>query len=90
MFDRAQDPSFLKKKHLNIQSEHRLLKCKRPYTEKLKKSLAYQGPKRWNALSEQLHHAPNKNVYRLKVSNLVKGKSAADNLGACELDQTIV
>ena len=57
-----------------------LLRVKRPYTEKFKRSLAYVGPRRWNALPERFHHVHSKTVYKSMVNGWIsaKAKSAAN------------
>ena len=52
-----------------------MLKLKRPYTEKFKKSLTYQGPKIWNRLPEGFHHASTKKTCKLLVNKLVSNKA---------------
>ena len=78
MFDQAQNPNLLRKKSsyaIRTQSSNnKLLKTKRPHTEKYKKSLAYLGPKKWNKLPEAFHHAEYKCSYKLLVSNMVRDK----------------
>ena len=62
MFDQAQNQNSLRPEPLsNIRTrshKKRLLKIKRPYTEKFKKSLAYAGPKKWNSLPAEFHQYP--------------------------------
>ena len=48
-------------------SRKRLMKIKRPRTEKFKKSLAYCGPKKWNALSETLQLSGSKGEFKSKI-----------------------
>ena len=90
MFDQAQIPSLLKSKSgLTVRtraSNKKLLKIKRPYTEKFKKSLAYQGPKKWNALPETFQHTLTKATNKTMVYTLVKSKSDKINSGAVELN----
>ena len=54
----------------------RLMKIKRPKTERFKKSLAYVGPKKWNDLPEQFHLTQHKDDYKTLVSKLVSQKVA--------------
>ena len=79
MFDQAQDPTLLKRKPENAirtrSSNKKLLRTKRPFTEKFKNSLAYRGPKKWNALPENCHHVQTKAAYKALVSKLVQDKS---------------
>ena len=83
MFDQAQDPVKLQLRPGSAMgtrsSKNKLLKVKRPYTEKFKKSLTYQGPKKWNALPESFHHSQTKAAYKNMVSTLVSCKAIADN-----------
>ena len=59
MYDMAQCNSNLKARAVDgvktRSSEKKLLKIKKPATEKFKKSLAYKDPKKWNALPTRLH-----------------------------------
>ena len=45
----------------------RLLKMKKPSTERFKKSPTYRGPKRWNALSGDMHHIASRTQFNTKV-----------------------
>ena len=56
-----------------------LLKIKRPYTEKYKKSLSYRGPKKWNSLSAGLQFSCSKIEYKAKVSALMRTKVGTNN-----------
>ena len=47
------------------------LKVKRPRTEKFKKSLAYKGPSKWNALPLDIHQATDKFMYKRLVGNWI-------------------
>ena len=44
-----------------------LMKIKRPRTEKFKKSLAYHGPKKWNALPQNLQLSKSKGEFKLRL-----------------------
>ena len=83
MFDQAQDPSLCRTRSLNTvktrSSSKKLLRIKRPYTEKFKKTLAYQGPKKWNALPEPLQHTQTKVTYKAMVGNSVSRKAMLNN-----------
>ena len=85
MFDQAQKPSLLKVRSNSVintrSSSKRLLKLKRPYTEKFKKSLAYLGPKGWNALPSAFHFTQSKVLYKTMVRNMVTAKSIRVGLG---------
>ena len=60
----------------------RLLKIRKPNTEKFKNSLAYKGPKMWNALPEELLYLKTRHHFNAKVNQLVekKAKAQAENL----------
>ena len=53
------------------------LKVKRPKTEKFKKSLAYLGPHKWNALPLDLHQATDRWEYKRLARNWVNQKALA-------------
>ena len=59
-------------------STKKLMKVKRPYTEKFKRSLAYIGPKKWNALPERFHHSQSKPLFKMMTREWVKSKAAAN------------
>ena len=52
-----------------------LMAIKRPKTEKFKKCLAYCGPKRWNALPEELQLAKSKGEFKTKLDAHMKQKA---------------
>ena len=52
-----------------------MLKTKRPRTEKFKRSFAYVGPTKWNALPERFHHTQSKAAYKALVSNWISLKA---------------
>ena len=56
----------------------RTLKVKRPKSEKFKKSLAYVGPKKWNALPLDLHQAEDRWVYKRLARNWINQKALAN------------
>ena len=80
MYDLSLDASLMKvkpKEGIKIRSHNkRLMKIKRPKTERFKKSLAYAGPKKWNDLPEQFHLTRHKDAYKTLVSKLVSQKAA--------------
>ena len=53
----------------------RLLKVKRPKTERFKRSLAYSGPTKWNALPLGLHLAEDKWQYKKLTRNWIEQKA---------------
>ena len=50
----------------------RMLKLGKPNTEKYKKSLAYAGPQKWNALPEQYHHVKSRSLFNNRIKRLVE------------------
>ena len=63
----------------------RLLKVRRPKTEKFKRSMTYRGPHMWNSLPVELHHVEDKFVFKNLVSNWIAQK--AFNAQAQRLEQ---
>ena len=57
----------------------KILKTKKPNTEKFKKSLAYFGPKKWNALPADIHQIPSKLEFKRSVKTWVGGKACSSN-----------
>ena len=57
-------------------SKKRLMKVKCPKTEKYKKSFAYRGPKRWNALPFDFHAVLSKGEFKTKIESHIKHKAA--------------
>ena len=55
----------------------RTLKTRRPKTEKFKKSLAYLGPTKWNALPVDLHQSADKWEFKRLVRNWINQKALA-------------
>ena len=53
----------------------RLLKVKRPKTEKFKKSLTYKGPSAWNSLTVDLHYVEDKFAFKNLVGQWVTQKA---------------
>ena len=56
----------------------KLLKIKKPRTGKFKKSLAYYGPKKWNALPVELHLADRKATFKTMSRNLITKSSVCN------------
>ena len=54
----------------------RLLKLKKPRTEKYKKSLSYHGPKKWNALPVEIHQTHNKKAFKVQLNSLIMHRAA--------------
>ena len=84
MFDHSQDLNNLKSGGslgvMTRSSRKKLMKIKRPKTEKFKKSLAYHGPKRWNELSEDFHNILDKPSFKSRARSLVEGKAVREGL----------
>ena len=55
-------------------SAKKQLKIAMPRTEKLKKSLSYRGPKKWNTLSADVQALISKKEFTSKVSALINIK----------------
>ena len=53
----------------------KLLKIRRPKTEKFKKSLAYNGPSKWNSLPLNFHQAEDKWEFKKLARNRVTLKA---------------
>ena len=53
----------------------KLLKVRKPETEKFKKSLAYRGPVKWNSLPTDFHTINNKATFKNMVSTLMNTKA---------------
>ena len=83
MYDLSLDDKLLRprpKEGVQVRSHNkRLMKLKRPKTERFKRSLAYVGPTKWNALPQQFHHTQHKEAYKTLVSNLISQKA----IGSC-------
>ena len=81
MYDQSKIPGNLKKKKtegVSTRSSSKILmKTRKPLTERYKKSLAYQGPKKWNALPELIQKVPTKGIFKLQISNWTKKKREA-------------
>ena len=71
VYDWSLDNKKLRKKpagSMSTRSQNkRLLKLKKPITEKYKKSLAYKGPSKWNNLPVIFHNAPSKPAFKALV-----------------------
>ena len=81
LYDQSKVPALLKLKVENMVttrwSRKRLMKIKKPRTEKFKKSLAYVGPKRWNNLPETFHQGQIKSSFKLLVGKWIADKAVA-------------
>ena len=79
MFDISMKTEYLavkpEKSIVTRSQKKKMLKIKRPKTEKYKKSLAYRGPSGWNALPLDIHQSPDKFVFKRLVSNWVTQKA---------------
>ena len=56
-------------------SKKKLLRIKKPNTEKFKRSLTYLGPKIWNALPSDLQSIQSKNEFKTKILNHVAARA---------------
>ena len=86
MFGMAQDKSNLKKRVTEgVQtrsSNNKMLRIRKPITDFFKKSLAYMGPQKWNALPEELHHIVSQNRFHRKITHHIEnGQSSKENEG---------
>ena len=88
MFDQAQNQSLAKPKaRITTRSQKKkLLKTKRPYTEKFKKCLAYVSPKKWNSLPLEFHSPHTKSSFK----TLTKCRATCKALAAAVLDKSDV
>ena len=79
MYDQAQIPALLKTRSKSgvrtRSSNKKIMKLKKPRTERFKKCLAYKGPKTWNNLPESMHHIQTKGPFKLLVSRMIDSKS---------------
>ena len=81
MFDLAQNRNNLKKRAsvgVRTRSHNkRLLKSKKPTTEKFKRSVAYKGPKTWNELPKEFHYLETRKLFSSKIKLHLELKKAA-------------
>ena len=79
MYDQAKIPTLMKTRPKNMiktrSSNKKIMRLKKPRTEKFKKCLAYKGPKTWNSLPESMHYVQTKASYKLLVGQMVDKKS---------------
>ena len=79
MYDWSWDPDHAKAVSTMSMATHskskRTLKVKRPRTEKYKKSLAYNGPKKWNALPQEFHDVSFKPAFKVMTRRRVNQNS---------------
>ena len=91
MYDCSLDPNCQKRKLsqgvVTRSQSKRILKVKRPYTEKFKKSFTYRGPKKWNTLPIPFHQATTKATFRALVTARIKQKADLDYLGQLNATQ---
>ena len=89
MYDKSMIPGTQKHKvghAVKIRSHRkRLLKVRRPRTEKYKNSFAYRGPKKWNSLPEAFHLSQSKAIYKSLVAARMVGKNS---LGDTDMEIT--
>ena len=83
MFDWSNDPKMLSKKsNATVQTlshTKKLLKVRRPKTEKCKKSLIYKGPVIWNSLPADFHNVHSKAAFKHMVANFIGTKTLQFN-----------
>ena len=81
MFDWAKDKDNVKKRpSYSIKtrsSKKKLLKLKKPRTEKYKKTFAYVGSKKWNSLPDSFHEPITKHAFKLLVNNRIADRARA-------------
>ena len=58
--------------------DKRLIKVKKPVTEKFKRSLAYRGPFKWNKLPVNYHKAPSKTAFKMLIEKKMSLRSEAN------------
>ena len=66
------------------------LKVRKPLTERYKKSLAYLGPKKWNALPEHLQKTFPKKVYKLRIQGWIEKKAKTIKTALAVGDEEVV
>ena len=93
MFEWSLDSRKLKSKPTNSRStrskEKRLLKLKKPVTEKFKRSLAYRGPFKWNNLPVNVHKASSKPECKRLIENRMTLKSVSKSNMNVSLNNTV-
>ena len=81
MFDQAQISGNLKRVRTEgvrtRSSKLKLLKVKKPNTEKFKRSLTYRGPKKWNALPSDIQLTESRTCFKTKIRSHIEAKSKA-------------
>ena len=65
------------------------LKVKKPLTERYKKSLAYLGPTKWNALPEHLQKTFPKNVFKFQTQKWIENEARTVNAALAVGDEEI-
>ena len=79
MYDKSTNPDNAVVRSANMvvtrSQKKKQLKIRKPRTERFKKCLSYVGPKKWNALPNDLHHLNEKAQYKKLVSNLVQQRA---------------
>ena len=73
MYDMSQIGTNLKgerKVGVRTRSQNKkLMKIKKPHTEKFKRSLAYRGPNWWNRLPDKLHHVESRSLFNARLKS---------------------
>ena len=87
MYDRVQHEHNLSKPSksgiITRSQRKKLLKLKRPRTEKFKQSLAYSGPIKWNALPELMQHERSKEAFKLVNTKWARDKALENREYCC-------
>ena len=84
MFDMSKQKVNVKEKRkvgaFTRSQKGKLLRVKRPRTEKFKKSLRYRGPKKWNNLPSEVQQKVSRSEFKCKIHELVVQKAS---IGMC-------
>ena len=84
MYDVSQIGNRLRKRREEGARTHsqnkKLLKIRKPTTEKFKKSVAYRGPKKWNALPKELHFVDTRCQFTQRIKLHIEEKLVKGNL----------
>ena len=85
MYDKSQSSSNLKKSRttgVSTRSQSKkMLKVRRPKTEKFRGSIAYVGPKKWYAVPETLQKSSAKPIFKLQLYNRIKDRADRKSVG---------
>ena len=67
-------------------SNKKMLKVKKPRTEKFKKSFSYVGPKKWNLLPKSIQLTDSRTDFKTQIKAYIELKSKANALLVDEVD----